>query len=78
MTEIERQELKERATKYDTLTSQIKEITAALRKHENNPTGSFAVRIAGDSFSMPARMVLHVIPLLREEQGRLIRARDEL
>lgn len=78
MTEIERQEIKERAERYDTLTKQIIEITAALRKHENNPTGSFAVRIAGDSFSMPARMVLSVIPIMREEQGRLIRERDLL
>lgn len=78
MTEIERQEIKERTTRYDNLSGQIKEIAAALRKYEDNPTGSFAVRIAGDSYAMPARMMLNVIQIMREEQGRLIRERDAL
>lgn len=77
-TEIERQELKERTTRYDTLTNQIREITAALQKQENNPTGSFGVRIAGDNFSMPARLALKVVPLLREEKSMLLLERDLL
>lgn len=78
MTEIERQKIKERATRYDTLTGHIEVITSALMKYERNPTGSFAVVIAGVGFSMPSRMMLNVIPIMREEQGRLIRERDEL
>lgn len=78
MTEIERHEIKARAERYDILTKHINEITSALRKYENNPTGSLAVRIAGDNFSMPARMLRNVIPIMREEQSRLIRERNEL
>lgn len=78
MTEIEKQELKERIARYETLGGHIREITAALREHENSPTGSFGVRIAGTYFSMPARMVLEVIPLLREEKEKLIKERDLL